>query len=143
MLQYSIRFIGFFLTLVGLRLMPNVLKEACEVNDIMLLFVTSNCWTRSFTLGYWHFYFSSVYDSNEDKNFYRENIISNEYVCCLSTINHILDSQPVTVVVILYYTKLYVDQLRWGTWTCFFTLRVYWPMSLTHNVLSRESLQPA
>ncbi len=41
--------------------------------------------------------FTSVYDSNEDKNLYRENILSNEYVCCLSTINHILDSQLVTV----------------------------------------------
>jgi hypothetical protein len=43
------------------------------------------------------FYFSSVFDSDEDKNLYRKNILSNEYVCCLSTINHILDSQPVTV----------------------------------------------
>jgi hypothetical protein len=43
------------------------------------------------------FLFSSVYYSNEDENLYRENILSNEYVCCLSTINHILDSQPVTV----------------------------------------------
>ncbi len=29
--------------------------------------------------------------------FIGENILSNEYVCCLSTINHIVDSQPVTV----------------------------------------------
>ncbi len=43
------------------------------------------------------FIFASVFDSNEDKNLYRENILLNEYVCCLSTINHILDSQPVTV----------------------------------------------
>jgi hypothetical protein len=43
MLQYSICFMGSFLTLVGLRLMPNVLKEACEVNDIMVLSVTNNC----------------------------------------------------------------------------------------------------
>ena len=68
-----------------------------EVNDIMLLFVTYNSWTRSFTLGYWPFYFSSVYDSNEDKNLCRENILSNEYVCCLSTINHTVDSQLVTI----------------------------------------------
>ncbi len=44
-----------------------------------------------------YFCFSSVFDSNEDKNLYRENILSNEYVCCLSTINHIVDSQPVTI----------------------------------------------
>ncbi len=28
--------------------------------DIMLLLVANNCWTRSFALGYWLFYFSSV-----------------------------------------------------------------------------------
>ncbi len=44
-----------------------------------------------------YFYFSSGFDSDEDKNLYRENILSDEYACCLSTINHIVDSQPVTV----------------------------------------------
>ncbi len=94
--------------------MLNVLKEACEVNVIMLLFVTDNCCTRSFTLGYCHFYFSSVYDSNEDNNLYRENILSNEYVCCLSTINHILDSQPVTVgsCIILHQVIVRSTKLR-------------------------------
>ncbi len=74
--------------------MPNVLKEdGGEVNDIMLLFVTNNCWTRSFTLGYWLFYFSGVFDSDEDKNLYKENILSSEYARCLSTIIHVVDSQ--------------------------------------------------
>ncbi len=31
------------------------------------------------------------------KTFIGENILSNEYVCCLSTILHVVDSQPVTV----------------------------------------------
>jgi hypothetical protein len=33
----------------------------------MLLFVTNNCWTRSFALGYWLFYFSSVFVSDEER----------------------------------------------------------------------------
>jgi hypothetical protein len=39
------------------------------------------------------------------------------------------------LVVVLCYTKLLLDQLWQGTWTCFFTLRVYWLMRLTPNVL--------
>ncbi len=97
MLQYSIFFYGFFLTLVGLCLMTNVLKEACEVNDIMLLFVTNNCWNQVTYTRILTFLFSSVYDSDEDKNVYRKNILSSEYVSCLSTINHILDGQLVNV----------------------------------------------
>ncbi len=65
-----------------------------DVNDIMLLFATNNCWTRSFTLGYWlFFYFSKVFDSDEEKNLYQENILLSEYACCLATIVHIADSQ--------------------------------------------------
>ncbi len=60
MLQYSIHLCGF-LMLVGSGLMPNVLQGHGEVKvDIMLLLV-ANCWTRSFALGYWLFYFSSVF----------------------------------------------------------------------------------
>ncbi len=33
----------------------------------MLLFVTNNCWTRSFALVYWLIYFSSVFDSDEER----------------------------------------------------------------------------
>jgi hypothetical protein len=36
---------------------------------------------------------SSAFDSDGDKNLYRENILSSEYACCLSTIIHIVDSQ--------------------------------------------------
>jgi hypothetical protein len=35
--------------------------------DIMFLLVANNCWTRSFALGYWLFYFSSVFDSDKAK----------------------------------------------------------------------------
>jgi hypothetical protein len=35
--------------------------------DIMLLFIANNCWTRSFALEYWLLYFSSVFDSDEEK----------------------------------------------------------------------------
>jgi hypothetical protein len=34
---------------------------------IMLLLVANNCWIRSFALGYWLFYFSSVFDSDEER----------------------------------------------------------------------------
>ncbi len=54
-------------------------KKLCQHREncrTLLLFVTNNCWTRSFTLGYWLFYFSSVFASNEDKHLYRENILS-------------------------------------------------------------------
>jgi hypothetical protein len=67
MLQYSIHFYGF-LMLVGLRLMPNVYKGHGEVKvGTMLLLIANNCWTRSFALGYWLFYFSSVFDSDEKR----------------------------------------------------------------------------
>ncbi len=90
-------------------------RHGGEVNDIMLLFVANNCWTRSFTLGYWLFYFSSVFDSDEDKNVYRENILLNEYVCCLSTINHIVVSQPVTIGSCIMLHQVVVRSTRWGT----------------------------
>ncbi len=71
MLQYSIH-LGGFLMLVELRLMPNVLQGAWwSQSDIMLLLIANNCWTRSFALGYWLFYFYSVFDSDEEKNIYR------------------------------------------------------------------------
>ncbi len=35
--------------------------------DILLLLIANNCWTRSFALGYWLFYFSSVFDSDEER----------------------------------------------------------------------------
>jgi hypothetical protein len=52
--------------------------------DIMLLLVATNCWTRSFALGYWLFYFSSVFWLRwEKKDLCRCKIISSENVCCL------------------------------------------------------------
>ncbi len=35
--------------------------------DIMLLLVANNYWTRTFALGYWLFYFSNIFDSDEAK----------------------------------------------------------------------------
>ena len=44
-------------------------KEHGKVNvDILLLLIANNYLTRSFALGYWLFYFSSVFDSDEKKN---------------------------------------------------------------------------
>ena len=106
----------------------------------MLLFVTINCWTRSFTLGYWPlFYFSSIFDSNEDKNLYRENILSNEYVCCLFTINHILDSQLVTVGSCIILHQVVVRSTKVRHMNCLFTLTVIdlWVSHLTYSLGSR------
>ncbi len=35
--------------------------------DIFLLLIANNCWTRSFALGYWLYYFSSGFDSDEER----------------------------------------------------------------------------
>ncbi len=51
--------------------------------DIMLLLIAHNCWTRSFALGYWLFYFSSVFDSDEERKPLQEKHCLSEYVCCL------------------------------------------------------------
>ncbi len=85
---------------------------------------------RQFTLGYWLFYFLVFMIQMRTKTFIGK-IFSqmSMYVAYLpSTIFWTVNLWPLLVG--LYYTKLLLDQLRWGTWTCFFTLRVYWPMSL-------------
>jgi hypothetical protein len=35
--------------------------------DILLLLIANNCWTSAFALGYWPFYFSSDFDSDEER----------------------------------------------------------------------------
>ena len=64
--------------LVGLRLMPNVLQGAWWSHSWHnVVAFANNSWTRSFALGYWLFYFSTAFDSDEETN------ASSEYVCCL------------------------------------------------------------
>ncbi len=49
-----------------------------------LLLIASNCWTRSFALGYSLLYFSSVFDSDEERKPLQEKDFSIVYVCCLT-----------------------------------------------------------
>ncbi len=51
--------------------------------DIMLLLIANNCWTRAFALGYWLFYFSSVFDSDEERKPLQEKDCLKLVVCCL------------------------------------------------------------
>jgi hypothetical protein len=98
MLQYSISVMGsswHWSTYAECQMYKK--RHGGEINDILLFFVTNNCWTRSFTLGYWLFYFSSVIDSSENKNPCRKNTLASESACCLSTIIYIVDSQLMTV----------------------------------------------
>jgi hypothetical protein len=76
--------------------------------DIMLLLIANNCWTRSFALGYWLFYFSSVFDSDEERKPLQEKDFSSEYVCCLFTFALIGDRQFRQSVKILCWTICWI-----------------------------------
>ncbi len=95
-----------------LRLNANVLKRhGGEVNDIMLLFVTNNCWTRSFTVGYWFlFYFSSVFWLRWGEKPFKGKIFSqvSMYVAFLSlsilgTVNFVTVGKCITWTNLLYW----------------------------------------
>ncbi len=65
-----------------------------KVDIIMLLLIANNCWTRSFALGYWLFYFSSVFDSDdEQKTFAGKNSSQASMYVALFTLALIGDSQ--------------------------------------------------
>jgi hypothetical protein len=92
--------------------------------DIVLLLIANNCWTRSFALGYWLFYFSSVFfDSDEEKNTLAGKRLSqvSMYVV-LFTLALVGDSQFLwQLVIILCRTNLLLGQSWWGKW--------YWYLS--------------
>ena len=99
-----------FLTLVCLRLMPDVLQRACWSQGwlhVCCLLLT-NFWTRSFALGYWLLYFSSVLDSDEERKPLQEKDFSSEYVCCLFTLALIGDRQFRQSVKILCWTICWI-----------------------------------
>jgi hypothetical protein len=108
--------------------------------DIMLLPIANNCWTRSFALGYWLFYFSSVFDLDEENNLCRKKIISSEYVCCLIypcpywgqsifvTVSKYIMSYQLIVGSIMVRHMILVLVLS-------LPLRVYYLMRCTHNAL--------
>jgi hypothetical protein len=80
--------------------------------DIMLLLIANNCLTRSSALGYLLSYFSSVFDSDEEKKTFAGKRLSqvSMYVA-LFTLALIGDSQFLRQsVVMLCQTNLLLDQ---------------------------------
>ena len=127
--------------LVGLRLMPNVLQGVWWSQSWHhVVAFANNCWTRSFALGYWLFYFSSVFDSDEEKTFTGKRLSQVSMYVALFTLALIENSQFLwQLVVIFCQTNLLLDQSWWGTWYLILvlslTLRVYCLMRCTHNAL--------
>ena len=108
--------------------------------DIMLLLIANNCWTRSFALGYWLFYFSSVFDSDEERKPLQEKDFSSEYVCCLiypcpywgqsifvTVGNYIVSNQLIAGSIMVRHMILIL--------VLSLPLRVYYLMRCTHNAL--------
>ncbi len=111
--------------------------------DIMLLFVANNFWTRSFTLGYWLFYFSSFlfWLRWGKKTFTGKRLSKSEYVCCLFvTLALIGDSQFfVTVGSFVVSNQLVAGSIMVRHMKFIFVLslplRLYYLMRFTHNAL--------
>ncbi len=109
--------------------------------DIMLLLIANNCWTRSFALGYWlFFYFSSVFDSDEQRKPLQEKDCL-KWVCMLPYLPLPLLG-TVNIVTVSKYVVL--NQLIAGSITVrhmilvlvlSLPLRVYYFMRCTHNAL--------
>ncbi len=123
--------------------MPNVLQGTCKWSQNshhdVVLYVTNNCWTRSFTLGYWLFHFSSDLTQMRGKTCIRKYILLSEYACCLFTLAHIGNSQFYDHR-FLYYLKPTCCWINHGEAyevdTCIvLPLRVYCLMRSTHNAL--------
>ncbi len=107
---------------------------------IMLLFVAKNCWTKSFTLGYWLLYFSGVFDSNEERTPFKVKDCV-KWVCmlpfypcpCLGIVNFvtvgtfIMSNKIVAGSIMVRHMKLLLELSL--------QLRVYCPMRSTHNAL--------
>jgi hypothetical protein len=106
--------------------------------DIMLLLIANNCWTRSFAQGYWLFYFSSVFDSDEERKPLQEKDFSSEYVCCLIyPCPYWGESVFWQSVNILCRTNCWIKhgEAHDISPCLVFALRVYYLMRRTHNAL--------
>ena len=103
-----------------------------------LLFIANNCWTRSFALGYWLFYFSSVFDSDEERKPLQEKDFSREGVCCLYLPLPLLGTvNSWQSVNILCWTIYWIKHGRHMILVLVMSLplRVYYLMRCTHNAL--------
>ncbi len=108
--------------------------------DIMLLRMANNYWTRSFALGYWLFYFSSVFDSDEEKKPLQVNDFSSEYVCCLiypcpywgqsifvTVGSYVVSNQLISGSIMVRHMEFIL--------VLYLPLRVYYLMRCSHNAL--------
>ncbi len=110
----------WFLMLVGLHLMPNVLQGAWWSHSWHhVVAFSKNSWTRSFALGYWLFYFSSVlfWLWWGKKTFTGKRLSQVCMYVALFTLALIGDSHFLwQLVVVLCRANLLLDQSWWGTW---------------------------
>ena len=105
----------------------------------MLLLIANNCGTRSFALGYWLF-FSSIFDSDEEKRPLQGKDFSSRYVCCLIySCPYWGQSIFVTVGNYIVLNQLIAGSImvRHMIWILVLSLplRVYNLMRCTHNAL--------
>jgi hypothetical protein len=88
--------------------MPNVLQWAWWSHSWHhLVAFANNCWTRSFALGYWLFYFSSIFDSDEEKTFTGKKLSQVSMYVALFTLALIGDSQFLWQLVVLLCRTTY------------------------------------
>ena len=102
-----------------------------------LLLIATNFWTRSFALGYWLLYFSSVLDSDEERKPLQEKDFSSEYVCCLFTLALIGDRQFRQSVKILCWTICWIKhgEAHFISSCLVFAFKSVLPSRCTHNAL--------
>ncbi len=110
--------------------------------EIMLFLIAKNCWTMSFALGYWLFYFSSVFDSDEERNPLQEKDCL-KWVCMLPYLPLPLlligDSQFLWQLVIIVSNQLIAGSIMVRHMILILVLslplRVYYLIRCTHNTL--------
>ena len=103
-----------------------------------LLLIAKKCWTRSFALGYWLFYFSSVFDSDEERTPLQVKDCL-KWVCMLpylplSLLGTVNFRQSVNI---LCWTICWIKHGRHMILVLVMSLplRVYYLMRCTHNAL--------
>ncbi len=107
--------------------------------DIMLLLIANNCWTRSFALGYWLFYFSSVFGLRWGKKTFAWKRFL-KWVCMLPYLPLPLLGTSIFFwqsVNILCWTICWIKHRRHMIIALVMALplRVYYLMRCTHNAL--------
>ncbi len=109
--------------------------------DIMMLLIAFNCWTRSFALGYWLFYFSSVFFTRMRKKRPLQVKDYLKWVCMLPYLplpllgtvnfvtvgNHIVSNQLIAGSIMVRHMILIL--------VLSLLLRVYYLMRSTHNAV--------